>query len=174
MRDDSGDLFRRGLLLAGGCAGLGGILLARSDVASAYPVWLPWLWIVLALPTAAAALETGYYNIDVSLAVASMACCIVGLILFLFGQAAGRNVDNLLNLGPVFALAGFGGGVLCSGAVLKDVFGDLLERPKSDAELEAPVDDPVPTEPTKPCPHCGQSIPRYAAACRYCKNILPT
>ena len=170
MRDDSGDLFRRGLLFSGGCAAFGGILLVRSDVASAYPAWLPWLWILLALPVAAAAIETGYYNVDISMAIASLVCCILGLILYLFGLSAGRGVDNLLNLGPVFALVGFGSGVLCAGAVVKDFFGDLLEQTKSSGEADAAEDQDA--GPAKACPNCGQSIPRYAAACRHCKCIL--
>jgi hypothetical protein len=172
MRDDGGDLFRRGLLLAGGCAGLGAILLVRSDVASAYPAWFPWLWLVLALPVAAAGIETGYYTFDLASIIASLACCVLGLILYLVGLSMARNVDNLLNLGPLFALAGFGGGALCAGAVLKENFGDLFERPKDDTESDVSPIDPVPTGPTKACPNCGQSIPRYAAACRFCKCIL--
>jgi hypothetical protein len=171
MKDDSGDLFRRGLWLAGGCAALGAVLILRTVGGSAISPGAAWCMLLLSVLVVPAAIETGRQDWDLALEGVSLAASILGLLAFAIGWLRGEGTDGLLDLGPIFALVGFVTGATCNCLTLWDVFQDLKELAKEarDPELAADLAAGVPLQP---CPKCGKQIPAYAAACRYCKGIL--
>lgn len=171
MKDDSGDLFRRGLFLAGGCAALGAFLILRTVGFTAIPHWAAWCMLPLSVLIFPAAIELGRYHVDLTLSVISFAASVLGLLLFVLGWLTGDGRSELLDLGPIFAFAGFALGAGCNTMTLWEVFQDLKEMadnakdPQLAADLAAGVE-------LRTCPKCGKKIPLYAAACRYCKGIL--
>jgi hypothetical protein len=171
MRDDSGDLFRRGLWLAGGCGALGAVLILRTVGGSAISPGAAWCMLLFSVLIVPAAIETGREDWDLSLAVTSLAASVLGLIAFGIGFLRGEGRDGLLDLGPIFAFVGFVTGTICNAVTLWDVFQDLREIAKEarDPQLAADLAAGVALQP---CPKCGKQIPAYASACRYCKGIL--
>jgi hypothetical protein len=171
IRDDSGDLARRALWLAGGCAALGAVLVLRTVGFTAIPHWAAWCMLVLSLFIVPAAIETGYYNLDLTFGGLSLVASIIGLLLFLIGWLTGEGRGELLDLGPIFAFVGFATGAVSNSIMWWDVLQDLKELAKEarDPQLAADLAAGV---PLRKCPQCAKQIPAYAQACRYCKAIL--
>ena len=174
MRDDSGDLLRRGLWFAAGGAALWGFLILRMQSSFVYPAWIGWGSLFLAVPVALGAVETERDDVNLVLSFVSLGASVLGLLIYCSSWFVGHSRDGMLDFGPMFTMIGFGTSVILTGAQLWDVLGDLLQSLKPNADKSEPstVDDPIPTGPTKNCPHCGQTIAAYAAACRHCKCIL--
>lgn len=171
MKDDSGDLFRRGLWLAGGCAALGAVLIIRTVGGSAVSPGAAWCMLVFSILIVPAAIETGRQDWDLILEGVSLAVSVLGLLVFAIGWLRGEGRDGLLDLGPIFAIVGFATGAICNCMTLWDVFADLKQIAKDARDLQLAADLAAGVELRK-CPKCGKQIPAYAAACRYCKGIL--
>ncbi len=171
MKDDAGDLFRRGLWLAGGCAALGAFLVLRTVGDSSIPRWAAWFMLLLSVPIMPAAIETGRYYWDLAMQGVSLAVSLLGLFIFALGWLTGGGRGELLDLGPIFALVGFAIGTLCNGVALKDVLQDLQELSK-ESQNRGDADEDEEGTPMRVCPQCGRKIPVYAAACKHCKRVL--
>ena len=171
MKDDGGDLFRRGLWFAGGCAAVGAVLILRTLGGPTMPEWTAWTMLVLGVLIVPAATETGYYNVDLALGGLSSAASVLGLLLFAIGWLLGSGMTEFLDLGPIFAFVGFATGAVCNFTMWRDVLNDLTEIAKDKAQREQQL-DPDYTGPRKVCPGCGRQIPAYAGACQFCKAIL--
>jgi hypothetical protein len=167
MKDDSGDLSRRGLWLASGCAALGAVLILRSIGDPPFAPGITWTMLVLGILIAPAAIETGRQNIDLPLSVVSLAASVLGLLLFVVGYFMKGGLGDFLDLGPVFALVGFATGTICNCMGLWDVFQDVKEIAK---EKKQQADKAA--AGLRPCPNCGKKIPIYAQACQFCRSIL--
>jgi hypothetical protein len=167
MKDDSGDLSRRALWLAAGCAALGPVLILRGIGEQAFSTGMTWILLVLGVLIAAAAVETGRQNIDLPLSIVSLAASVLGLLLFCVGILMRGGMGDFLDLGPIFAFVGFATGMVCNCILLWDVFQDVTELAKErKRQAEAAAAG------MRPCPQCGKKIPKYAGACQYCKSIL--
>ncbi len=167
MTIDSGDLFRRGLWLAGGCAALGAFLVLRSIGDPAFSTGITWTMLVLGVLIFPAGFETGRQNIDLPLSIISLVASVVGLLLFVVGYLTRGGLGDFLDLGPVFAFVGFATGTICNCGILRDVFTDVAEIAK---EKKRQAD--AAAAGMRPCPHCGKKIPKYAQACQFCRSIL--
>jgi hypothetical protein len=171
MKDDSGDLFRRGLWLAGGCAALGAVLILRTVGGSTISPGAAWCMLFFSILIVPAAIETGRDYWDLALEGVSLVASVLGLAMFGLGWLFGEGRDGLLDLGPIFAFIGFATGAICNCVTLWDVLQDLQQIAKDARDPQAAA-DLAEGVPLRACPQCGKKIPAYAAACRYCKGIL--
>ena len=171
MKDDSGDLFRRGLWFSSGCAALGAFLITQTVIGD-FPHGVAWCMLVLSVFIAPGAIETGRWNVDVTLGGVSLGASVLGLLMFLGGVIKAGTMGDMLDLGPIFALIGFGSGTAFNVISLWDVLQELKEIAKAQGKQVEDEDGLPEGTPTRICPKCGKRIAAYAAACRYCKCIL--
>ena len=171
MKDDAGDLFQRGLWLAGGCAALGAVLILRTVGGSAVSPGAAWCILFFSLLIVPAAIDTGHDNVDLGLKGLSLGASLLGLLLFVIGWLRGEGRDELLDLGPIFAIVGLATGVTCNVMMLWDVLIELQEVAKAARDPQAAADLAAGI-PLRDCPKCRKRIPANVAACRYCKSIL--
>src|SRR5262245_54989568 len=126
LQDDSGDLFRRGLWFSSGWAALGAFLIIRTEIAD-FPYGIAWCMLAISVLIAPGAIEIGRWNVDVTLSAVSLGASVLGFLMFLVGVIKAGSMGDLVDLGPIFAMIGFGTGIAFNVITLWDVLQELKE-----------------------------------------------